>query len=373
MTVVHPVHQLVAQPGVGQRVHVGHRPVGRRRCERNRRRRPSSLPSDRAGGQRPGCAGGWRAGSDASARLRGAGGGRRGRPALGSGQRRDAGPPPDRRSIVDRLGADRADGPVGRPRQPDRRGRGRLAGSPRVGRLIVIEGLDGAGKRTLADAVSAALVARRGAGSPGRPSRATTPTCTPSWSATRSTGGSATCGASVHGMARAVRAGPPGRGRRAAGRAGRARRRCSSTGTSRRTPPTARRGCTRTPAGEFVAWVRGAGDRPVRRPGAGPPAAARRAAARSPRTGRAPRAHRGRAGRATPSSPTTGCSGAPRRSTRQLAAASWLSPWTRWTAARSTRRAGARSRLSRRAAPAGPAVGPGRPAVGDQPMGCSRP
>jgi len=39
-------------------------------------------------------------------------------------------------------------------------GRARRVRVPGVGRLVVIEGLDGAGKRTLADALTAALTAR---------------------------------------------------------------------------------------------------------------------------------------------------------------------------------------------------------------------
>ena len=116
-----------------------------------------------------------------------------------------------------------------------------------MGRLIVVEGLDGAGKRTLADALTAG--ARRGRGArvarlgvpPLRrrrarragPRRALRPAA-------------ATWPASVHGDGAAVRAGPPRRRARAAGRAARARRACSSTATWPRTPPTARRGCTRT-------------------------------------------------------------------------------------------------------------------------------
>ena len=47
-----------------------------------------------------------------------------------------------------------------------------------MGRLIVIEGIDGAGKRTLAEKLTAALRGRERAWSSGR-SRATARTCTP--------------------------------------------------------------------------------------------------------------------------------------------------------------------------------------------------
>ena len=61
-----------------------------------------------------------------------------------------------------------------------------------MGRLVVIEGLDGAGKRTLTDRLlDAPRRARRAAPRPS-PSPATTPTCTPSWPATPCTDGSAT-------------------------------------------------------------------------------------------------------------------------------------------------------------------------------------
>ena len=61
-----------------------------------------------------------------------------------------------------------------------------------VGRLIVIEGLDGSGKRTLTEPC------RRAGGppdgpSPPWPSRGTASTCTPTWCATRCTAGSAIC------------------------------------------------------------------------------------------------------------------------------------------------------------------------------------
>ena len=199
-----------------------------------------------------------------------------------------------------------------------------LAGCAPVSRLIVIEGLDGAGKRTLADRLIAALAASR-APSGGGPSRATTPTSTPSWSATRCTGGSGDLGDSVHGMALLFAL-----DRRDAGaavrRAGGARR-CWWTGTWRRTPPTARPG-----------WLRRT------RPGSSWPGSGRWRSTGSPsrspttsccspcRDGGARRAARPRAHRAGPGARLVrvrrrACSGARSGATAAWRAA-WLSPWT---------------------------------------------
>ena len=120
-----------------------------------------------------------------------------------------------------------------------------------MGRLVVIEGLDGAGKRTLADRLSRTAVA---AASRGSRSPATPRTCTPSSSATRSTAAWATSRRRCTGWPCCSRwtAGPPPRPARGAGGH-------DVVLVDRYVASNAAYGAARLhegAAGEFVGWVR---------------------------------------------------------------------------------------------------------------------
>ena len=195
-----------------------------------------------------------------------------------------------------------------------------------VGRLVVIEGLDGAGKNTLtAPAARCALHARRPRhdrrlsplrrrrarrAGPRRPAR--------------------TAGRRRRLRARdggAVRAGPARGRRRPPRRRWPVTTSCSSTATSPPTPPTARPGCTRGPAASSwrgcTRWRSSGSASPSPTgtcswtcPASSPPSA--------PRTGSGPSP----GGPATATSPTTGLQDRTADVYRGLAAAGWLAPWT---------------------------------------------
>ena len=182
-----------------------------------------------------------------------------------------------------------------------------------MGRLVVIEGLDGAGKRTLtrrlADALAAGAPARRPRLPPLRRRRARR-----ARRATPCYGRLGDLADSVHGdgacCSRWTAARPP----TTCARRWRSTTSCSSTATSPPTPPTAPPGCTRTPAGSSSP---GCTALEIERFGL--PVPDRHLLLDVPRAVAAQRAaHRERtdAGRARdPTSPTPGCRTARRRCT----------------------------------------------------------
>ena len=195
-----------------------------------------------------------------------------------------------------------------------------------MGRLVVIEGLDGAGKRTLTDRLLAALLAGGARSATLAFPRYAADVHAELLARRPATGGSATSPDSVHGMAVLFALDR----RAAAARAAGATAENDAVLVDRyvaSTPRTAPPGCTRTRRGS--SWP-GCGS--WRSTGSGcpcPPAPAAavpqgRRGASGRRTGSAP----SRAGSATATSPTPGCRSARRRSTPGSPRPGWLAPWT---------------------------------------------
>ena len=192
--------------------------------------------------------------------------------------------------------------------------------------LIAIEGVDGAGKRTLTEGLRAAFEARRQVRRAAWPSRATTSRCTPTSPPRRCTAGTATSSSSVYAMAVLFALDRAD----ARDEIDRLRAAHDVVILDRYVASNAAYSAARLHQGvdgEVVTWVRDAGVRPLRHARARLAGAARGARPSWPPNGPQRRAEAEPTAPATPTSATTVCSAGPATAYAALAAADWGGRW----------------------------------------------